>query len=438
MKKFIIIVILIALSFVGYVVYVETTKNKLPPLKVEGEKAEIDEYFIYGTKLNIKGKLTLENTQFENIDLVLYNQNLKLGKKDTFQKRFTSIPIEYTIEDKTIDFYTSELINKGIYLDDKELGEYNIFIRVTNKEIVNEEEQIDYKYYALDNITEYKETTYYTLSKYNKKIVINSENKYKTMMLNITQNKDKLDVYDIVIDAGHGGMDPGAVVDGYQEKDFTLAVAIELKNKLEQSGLKVKLTRDETSLKDDEYFNEYGKGGRAQISHEVYAKYLLSVHLNKNTSSKVSGVELYTPSDINYDFAKDLVEKIVDNTSVEYSNRKTFKIFEGVYTHNFTENEIEQSKQEAINKGYTPYDITTSSSYLYMIRETGGIMTGAYVDSRNEKQDANDYYNSNIGTEAYLLEMCYLSNNSDITILKKEQTKYVDAIASAIIGNFAK
>lgn len=438
MKKFIIIVILIIISFGGYVIYVETTKNKIPPLEVQLEKSEINKYFIYGTVLNIEGKLTLENIEFDEMDLVLYNQNLKLGKKDTIAKRFTSIPIEYNVNDKMVEFYTSDLINEGIYLDDKEIGEYSIFIRTTIKEMIDEEEQINYKYYVLDNNTEYKDTTYYTMNKYNKKIVINSENSYGTMMLNITENKDKIDVYDIVIDAGHGGMDPGAVVGEYQEKDFTLAIALELKEQLETEGLKVKLTRDEKSLNDDEYFNEYGKGGRAQISHEVYAKYLLSVHLNKNTSSKVSGIELYTPSNINYDFAKDLVKKIVDNTSIEYSNRKTFKMFDGVYTHNFTETEIEQSNQEAIEKGYNPYDITTSSSYLYMIRETGGIMTGAYVDSRNEKQDANNYYNANIGTEAYLLEMCYLSNSNDIALLQKEQTEYVEAISKAIISNFGK
>ena len=40
-----------------------------------------------------------------------------------------------------------------------------------------------------------------------------------------------------------------------------------------------------------------------------------------------------------------------------------------------------------------------------MLRETGGIVTGAYVDGRNKEFGKNKYYNSNIGVEAYLLEL---------------------------------
>jgi len=437
MKKFIIIIVLIALVSIGYVVYVETTKNKEEPLVAELEKVQISEYYIYGTTMNMKGSLTVENLTFDEVDLVLYNKDLKLGKKETSEKRFTSIPIISEQTDNTINLTLSNTINEGMYLDNIEIGNYNLFIRTTHKEVVEEEEIITYKYYALENITEYKETTYYTLSKYNRKIVVNSNNNYQTLMFNVTENKDA-EIYDIVIDAGHGGMDPGAVIGSEKESVHTLNIALKLKEKLETAGLKVKLTREENSLADDEYFGEYGKGGRAQISHEVFAKYLISIHLNKNTVSSVRGIELYTPANINYDFAKNLVEEVVNNTSIEYSNRQTFKKYNGVYTHNFTEVEIQSALDGYEKKNYEPYNVTTNSSYLYMIRETGGIMTGAYVDNRNEEQTGNDYYNSNIGAESYLLELCYLSNPNDLNIIKQEQDKYVEAIAKSIIANFNK
>lgn len=437
MKKFIIILILIILASAGYVAYVEMSKNKEEPLVAELERVQITEYFIYGTNLNLKGTLTLENPSFEEIDLVLYNKDLKLEKDEPKEKRFTSIPIIYELNENNINFYISETINEGIYLDNIDKNNYTIFLRTKHKEIIEEEEIISYKYYSLENTTEYKETTYYTMSKYNKKIIINSNNEYQTMMFNITENKDK-EIYDIVIDPGHGGMDPGAVNGSEKEAVHTLEISLKLKEQLEAEGLKVKLTREENSLKEDEYFGEYGPGGRAQISHEVFAKYLISIHLNKNTASNVHGIELYTPANINYDFAKKLVEEIVNNTSIEYSNRKTFKMFNGVYTHNFTESEIQTTMKEYENKNYIPYDVTTNSSYLYMIRETGGIMTGAYVDNRNEKQVGNEYYNSNIGTEAYLLELCYLSNKNDLNIIKTEQEKYIKAISNAIATNLNK
>ena len=48
----------------------------------------------------------------------------------------------------------------------------------------------------------------------------------------------------IVIDAGHGGSDPGASGVNYQEKTLTLNVAKELKRSLEDAGTKVIMTRD--------------------------------------------------------------------------------------------------------------------------------------------------------------------------------------------------
>ena len=69
-----------------------------------------------------------------------------------------------------------------------------------------------------------------------------------------------------------------------------------------------------------------------------------------------------------------------------------------------------------------------------MIRESGGIITGAYVDDSNpEKVGVNKYYKSNVGTEAYVLNIGYISNVEDLDIIVNKQDKYVDAISSVII-----
>ena len=49
----------------------------------------------------------------------------------------------------------------------------------------------------------------------------------------------------VAVDAGHGGNDPGKVgEDGVMEKDINLAIAMDLKEALEESGIKVIMTRE--------------------------------------------------------------------------------------------------------------------------------------------------------------------------------------------------
>ena len=49
----------------------------------------------------------------------------------------------------------------------------------------------------------------------------------------------------VVVDVGHGGRDPGKVgIDGSLEKDVNLAIALKLKTYLEQSDVKVVMTRE--------------------------------------------------------------------------------------------------------------------------------------------------------------------------------------------------
>ena len=174
MKKIIITIgVLIVLGFLGYFIYVNYI-NKVPKITPEPEKVSVEEYYMYGNHFNIKGTLELSDKSYEDIKLTLYN-----GEDKDFD-------IEVDSEDNKINFYTSEEINEGLYLDDIPRDTYYLFLKLTYKNEENKEEPI-VKYYVLDNKTEYKESTYYTLSKYNNKILINSNNDYKTMMFNIKQ-----------------------------------------------------------------------------------------------------------------------------------------------------------------------------------------------------------------------------------------------------------
>lgn len=257
------------------------------------------------------------------------------------------------------------------------------------------------------------------------------------MMLDVKEKKDSKEVADIVLDPGHGGMDGGAEAFGYSERDFTYSLSELIQEKLEAEGYNVILTRGE--LSQNEVMEEYNDGGRAVVSSEVYSKYLFSIHFNSNSVSSVNGLEIYSPANINYDFAKALAENITSMTGIEYSSQKTYKLYNGVYSHNFSETEIANSLAGYEEKEYEPYNITTNSNYYYMIRETGGIVTGAYVDDSNpEKVGVNPYYNSNRGSESYVLELGYITNSSDFEVIQNKQDSIADAIVKTIKENMLK
>lgn len=411
MKKLLIVIGILLIIFCGFIGYDTFFNEKIPVLSVEDEEVEINSLYVYGTYLNMegsynfldKGELVLYNGEFKEYDLN-YIDNNGVGKI----------------------FNLSDYINRGIYLDDIEIGDYYLFLRVEDEENSSDEEK-KYRYYRLTNKTDYEETTYYTISKENKKIIIENDDSYPTMMLKVMENKDD-NIYDIVIDPGHGGMDGGASKNGYKETDFTMNIATKLKKKLEEEGFLVKLTYEDGQLSEDEKLNEYGVNGRAVVPYEVKAKYLISLHLNSSNSSSVSGIEVYTAKNINYDLAKSLVENITRETEIGCSNNKINKVFDGIYSRNFTQKEIDEAIDEYKNKDLIPYDKTTKSNYYYMIRETGGIATGAYVDNRNSEIIGNPYVLSNVGTEAYLLELGYLSNKDDLNRMINDMDKYVQGI----------
>ena len=91
----------------------------------------------------------------------------------------------------------------------------------------------------------------------------------------------------IVVDAGHGGHDPGASgVGGTKEKDVVLQIALKLARKLrEELGLDVVLTRS------TDVFLELQE--RTAIANKVGADLFVSIHANASPNRNTSGIETY-------------------------------------------------------------------------------------------------------------------------------------------------
>lgn len=92
----------------------------------------------------------------------------------------------------------------------------------------------------------------------------------------------------VVVDAGHGGKDAGAIgIGGLREKDVILPIAREVERLLEGRGIQVVMTRD------DDYFVDLAP--RVQIARRVNADLFVSIHANAidMTRPDISGLETY-------------------------------------------------------------------------------------------------------------------------------------------------
>lgn len=123
----------------------------------------------------------------------------------------------------------------------------------------------------------------------------------------------------IVLDAGHGGNDSGALSTGEaKEKTYTLIYIKELARKLQARGARVYLTRNK-----DEYIS---LAARPQLSNQVHADAFISIHFDSSPDANTaSGVTTYYYSKkLSYSLAYSLSSQFsslgLDNKGIDFGN----------------------------------------------------------------------------------------------------------------------
>ena len=395
-------------------------QNKIEKVfgNIATKTAEISKLYTYGTSLNVEGKIKdISKDNFEGIKLLLTDG-------EAYEKYYS---VSYTFEGNDLVFTTAETMNWGIGLDEIPIGTYYLQARIK----VNNAK--DFKYYTLSNSGNNPNIEYYTLTKEktNRKIEIQfrtekwKEKTYRYLGLVVTNAKLPENVYDIVIDSGHGGTDAGEISNGNTESALMLEYGKALKTALEAKGYKVKLTRDDGNNDSFTSTNMYDEEGRINIACRTKAKYMISLHTGE---SGYSGIQVYVPNNVDFTLASQIANALYNSSSLEFSPNKAYKKQEGIYQKNYTEDEIKGRKANLEKQGIEPYSLTTNTPNLYTIREVGGIATNAYVDGRNPNYGKNQYYQSNQGIECYQISLGSLKNNADILLSEKEQI--VNAIAN--------
>ena len=142
----------------------------------------------------------------------------------------------------------------------------------------------------------------------------------------------------IIIDAGHGGEDPGAIgVDGSYEKDINLALAFELGEVLESEGYAVVYTRTEDKLLYTEEENIKGirkisdLKNRCKFAAEYPNAIFLSIHMNSYSNPKYSGLQVYysNANENSYNLASKIQTSV--KTTLQENNNRLIKSGEGIY-----------------------------------------------------------------------------------------------------------
>lgn len=112
-------------------------------------------------------------------------------------------------------------------------------------------------------------------------------------------------LYKIVLDAGHGGEDPGAVYQGRQEKDDNLNLVMGVGDILKENGIDVIYTRTT-----DIYQTPFEK---AQIANNADANFFVSIHRNSSPQpNQYDGVEtlVYNKSGIKLEMAENINKQL--------------------------------------------------------------------------------------------------------------------------------
>lgn len=221
----------------------------------------------------------------------------------------------------------------------------------------------------------------------------------------------------VVIDAGHGGHDPGAISPhgGQREKEVTLAIAKAVQREVVKSGrVRVALTRDTDKfivLED-----------RFEIARKMKADLFISVHADSAESQEANGGTVYTLSEVASDrqaqrlAARENKSNIINGVNLGGADANVSSIL------------IDLTQRETMNVSADFAKLLTREAKPNMRMRSNSHRFASFIVLK-----APD-------TPSILFETGYLSNESDVDFLSSSdgQQKVARSLANAIQVHFAR
>jgi N-acetylmuramoyl-L-alanine amidase len=210
-----------------------------------------------------------------------------------------------------------------------------------------------------------------------------------------------LTVRTIMIDAGHGGKDPGAMAHGLREKDINLKFAKLVGGKLRAKGFNVIYTRS------TDVFIPLEK--RTAMANAQKADLFLSIHCNANHSSKVNGLETYSLNLAKTDAAVRIAarENAVDPRAISD--------LQFILTDLMVNSKIKESRDLAGD---------VQASTIKRVRKS-------YPLNNKGTREAPFYVLMGAKMPSVLVEIGYITNKTESKRLRSD--KYLDHLADGIV-----
>ncbi len=246
-----------------------------------------------------------------------------------------------------------------------------------------------------------------------KDIQIAIHNKVFSTVVDNDKNKEKWKFDVIVLDAGHGGKDAGAIgINGVKEKDVNLGVTLALGRLIEKEmpDVKVVYTR-----KTDTFVELYKRG---KIANENNGKLFISIHCNSTPKkpTDASGFEVYLLRPGRTKEAIAIAER--ENSVIQYEGNP--KRYEKLTDENFI----------LVSMAHSAY-MRYSERFSELVDKSYGLQTD--IPSRGVKQ-AGFYVLVGASMPSVLVETGFISNPHDARYIssKKGQQKIAEAVFNAI------
>ena len=347
------------------------------------------------TKLKLveNNKLIGEINTIQNQNFFSINDFIKITNSKNFINEKTEKIIFY-IGDKKIKI-TNQIA--FIMIDDNLFQLSSKVVKQNNSYYVPTDSFLNIVNNLSNNISINRSTNEISLSKL-------SDTPVKAVKVDIRNEKEKWEFKTIVIDAGHGGKDPGAVgYRGTKEKDIALDVAKRLEKKLSKNmKVKIVMTRDE------DIFLRLSE--RTKIANENNGSLFISIHTNAAEDRRASGFETF------------LIGQNKNEAAVRVAARENAVLeLEGSTSKKLTD--------EDLIKATIAQSAFASKSELFASLVQKEIKKRVQSKDRGVKQ-AGFYVLMGASMPNVLVELGFISNPSEEKKLRSPQ--YRDQLATAI------